>query len=62
MSPAGLVEPFLRLIRGKRLEAASMDEGGLKTPTVVHKGGSRTMVVLAGSGAGLNLFLTFCVS
>jgi hypothetical protein len=29
------VKPFLRLIRGKRLEAASIDEGGLKTPTVV---------------------------
>ncbi len=32
MSPVGLVKPFLRLIRGKRLEAASMDRGEPKIP------------------------------
>jgi hypothetical protein len=42
-SPVGVVKPFLTLIRGERLEVASMDEGGPKIPGVVHKGGSRTI-------------------
>lgn len=62
LSPVGLMKPFLTLIRGERLEVASMDRGEPKIPLLVQKRGSRTMVVRARSGAGRNLFLTFCVS
>ncbi len=62
ISPVGVVKPFLTLIRGERLEVASMDRGEPKIPLLVQKRGSRTMVVRALSGAGRNLFLTFCVS
>jgi hypothetical protein len=62
MSPVGLVKPFRTQMRAPRLKVASRYRGGPEIPGVIPKRGSKTMVDLARSGAGRNLFLTLCVS
>jgi hypothetical protein len=60
--PVGLVKPFLMLIRGERVEVASMYRGGPKIPGLVQKRGSKTMEARVLSDAGRNLSFTFFVS
>ena len=56
------MEPFLRLIRGKHLESASMDERGAEDSNSDPQRRIKNDGTGGRSGAGRNLFLTFCVS